>query len=162
MQKFSLSKGFTLIELLVVIAILGILAAVVLIAINPAERIKEANDTQIRSDVSTIASAIEACFTGEATGYYDNCNTISELTSRGYLKTTPQTNDSTSTPANKRLTWLPATGTNLVDVAAYAQLQAESADNKLTTPCTGNPPFYYVYRTSNGSSNVVCTAPTAP
>jgi len=34
--------GFTLIELLIVIAILGILAAAVLVAINPAKRTRQA------------------------------------------------------------------------------------------------------------------------
>lgn len=53
-------KGFTLIELLVVIAIIGVLAAVVLVAINPAERIRQANDTGDRSNIGQIVTALEA------------------------------------------------------------------------------------------------------
>lgn len=52
-------SGFTLIELLVVIAIVGILAAVILIGINPGQRIKEARDTVMQQDVKSIMSAIE-------------------------------------------------------------------------------------------------------
>ena len=52
------SKGFTLIELLVVIGILGILLAIVLIAINPARQFAQANNTARRSDVNTLLNAI--------------------------------------------------------------------------------------------------------
>lgn len=57
-KKFKTSsKGFTLIELLIVIAILGILAAAVLIAINPGQRIASARNATVRSDLSNIGSA---------------------------------------------------------------------------------------------------------
>lgn len=54
----KLSKGFTLIELLVVIGILGILLAIVLIAINPAAQFAQANNTARTNDVNTILNAI--------------------------------------------------------------------------------------------------------
>lgn len=51
-------KAFTLIEVLVVIGILTILFAIALVAINPARQFSQANDTQRRSDVNAILSAI--------------------------------------------------------------------------------------------------------
>ena len=51
-------RGFTLIELLIVMGILGILLAIVLIALNPTQQFKQANDTQRRSDVSAILNAV--------------------------------------------------------------------------------------------------------
>jgi prepilin-type N-terminal cleavage/methylation domain-containing protein len=53
------NKGFTLIELLIVIAILGILAAGLLVALDPAERIRSASDAAAASKVTSAASKIE-------------------------------------------------------------------------------------------------------
>jgi len=55
-HKFK--QAFTLIELLVVIGIIGILAAVVLVAVNPARQFAGARDTQRKSDLYAITNAI--------------------------------------------------------------------------------------------------------
>ena len=58
-KKFKFSSGFTMIELLVVIAILGVLAMVVLGAINPLEQINRGRDTSSQSDSENLHGAIE-------------------------------------------------------------------------------------------------------
>jgi prepilin-type N-terminal cleavage/methylation domain-containing protein len=51
-------KGFTLIELLVVIGVIAILAAIVLVAVNPGRQFAQARDTQRRSDLYSLTNAI--------------------------------------------------------------------------------------------------------
>lgn len=57
-NKSKTGKGFTLIEILVVIGLIAILAAIVLIAINPGRQFAQARNTQRTSDVSAISNAI--------------------------------------------------------------------------------------------------------
>lgn len=50
--------GFTLIELLIVITIITALAVAVFVALNPAQRLKDARDARRTSDVDSILTAI--------------------------------------------------------------------------------------------------------
>jgi prepilin-type N-terminal cleavage/methylation domain-containing protein len=60
MQKTKLNKrGFTLIELLIVIGILGIIAAVVFVALDPGTRFADARDSRRWTDISAIIDAIK-------------------------------------------------------------------------------------------------------
>lgn len=57
MKKYKKS-GFTLIEVLVVIGIIAVLAAVVLVAVNPARQFKLARDSQRTANITAILNAI--------------------------------------------------------------------------------------------------------
>ena len=57
-NRVNKNKGFTLIEILVVIGIIAVLAAIVIVAINPARQFAQARNTQRESDVSTILNAV--------------------------------------------------------------------------------------------------------
>jgi type IV pilus assembly protein PilA len=58
MKKNRKTTGFTLIEILVVIGIIAILAAIVIIAINPAKQFAQARNTQRQAGVNTILNAV--------------------------------------------------------------------------------------------------------
>lgn len=58
MKNRSSQKGFTLIEILIVIGIIAILAAVVIVAINPGRQFAQARNAQRSSNVNTILNAI--------------------------------------------------------------------------------------------------------
>lgn len=57
-MSFTERQGFTLTELLLAIAIIGVLAAVVITAINPAKQLGDARNAQRRSDVEAILNAV--------------------------------------------------------------------------------------------------------
>lgn len=77
----KIRKGFTLIELLVVIGIIGILAAIVLVAVNPGRQFAQARNTQRQSDLLAITNAVFQ-FAAEndgnlpATGYLNGAPTV--------------------------------------------------------------------------------------
>jgi prepilin-type N-terminal cleavage/methylation domain-containing protein len=59
MNKKIARKGFTLLEILLVITAIGILASIVLLAINPNRQIAQVRNTVRQADINTIQKALE-------------------------------------------------------------------------------------------------------
>jgi len=63
-MKQKIAQGFTLVELLIVIALLGVIATIVIAAINPIEQANRATDSGNKADASGIVSALQRYYTG--------------------------------------------------------------------------------------------------
>ena len=92
-KKQPATAGFTLIEILIVIGIIAILAAIVLVAVNPAKQFAKANNAQRASNINAILNAVgqytvdnkglppsiitsTATEIGSGTGKIDLCSTL--------------------------------------------------------------------------------------
>lgn len=74
----KVQKGFTLIEILVVIGMIALLAAIVIVAINPARQFAQGRNTQRNSNVNTILNGIGQ-FTADNKGVLPSGITTSKL-----------------------------------------------------------------------------------
>ncbi len=148
-------KGFTLIELLIVIAILGILAAAVLVAINPGRRTRQARDAQRKNDIGSIATDLQAYYTTPGAGVYPvtgsticsgspNTSGLTTLTAQGSLKQIP--NDPQSSAGSQRNYCYTMNGTT-TDVAVWATLEAPTSAIDNTTG------YLFCWRSSAGTAS---------
>lgn len=60
-----MNKGFTLIELLIVLSLISILAAILIVVINPTEIFKKSRDAKRVGDLKNISQAIQAALTDQ-------------------------------------------------------------------------------------------------
>jgi prepilin-type N-terminal cleavage/methylation domain-containing protein len=65
-MKRILAQGFTLVELLIVIALLGVIATIVIAAINPIEQANKARDAGYKNDASELVSAIQRYYASQS------------------------------------------------------------------------------------------------
>lgn len=145
-NKFS-SKGFTLIELLIVIAILGVLAAGVLVAIDPVDKINAANDAKVQSDIGVQASASEA-YAATHGGFYPAA--AADLSASGELKTAP------AAPTGYTYTFVPSPGSCTAGTTCTSVVITSTLKSKRFTGVT-----FQRYESSTGKTCQVATATTA-
>lgn len=119
-NKSRITQGFTLVELLIVIAVISILAAVAFVAIDPATRINEAQDSERWSSANAVLDAFLQ-YTVDNDGEYlagvsadgtthmvatssgacsacsvDQCTNFSTLATDGYIASLPNDPDGTA------------------------------------------------------------------
>ena len=135
--------GFTLIELLIVIAILGILAAAVLVAVNPAKRQKQARDSARKSDIGQIATAVQAYFTTPGQGQYPA--SLTTLTGSGDLKQIP------TGPTGETYTY--TIRANSSEAAIYAAVE---------DPTTGSGTYEWCWQSAAGRALEITSGSCTP
>ena len=78
-------QGFTLVELLVVLVIIGVLIGLILP--NALTAIKQANTKECASNLRSIDTAIQLCYT--ETKDWSKCDTIDELVTGKFIDSAP-------------------------------------------------------------------------
>lgn len=161
LNKFS-SKGFTLIELLIVIAIIGILAAGVLVAIDPVEQLNRGRDASRKSSISQLGRALQAYYTANS-AYPAVTGWNTTLTTSGEIKVFP---------ANPGAPLAPACAAGVVvnkfcyktnttpDIVVYTHMESKTEMNKGS--CGGDAAStWYVYSSAEGKAGLLCGAEPA-
>jgi len=151
------SKGFTLIELLIVIAILGVLAVVVLVAINPVQQLARARDAGRISTVQQLGHAIESYYASHNGTYPPAATWLNTLVTSGEISQAPAqvTNTLTSYCTGHTNGWCYAADTD--SFVVYSAL--ESNTNLTLGGCTAGS-AYAAYLSLAGRGCVICGSTT--
>lgn len=172
MNKFTkqLQKGFTLIELLIVIAVLGVLAAVILVAIDPIDQIARAEDAGRKSTVSQLAAAWQAYLVGQAlttapaavATWQDTLQTGGEIKS---VFTAPAGSATCAPAANNdnNYCYAPngATGNYFVWTFLESKSEIDKAAGAAAQICTAPAQAAYLYDSAQGKGGNACISISA-
>lgn len=148
--------GFTLIELLIVMAILGVLAVVVLVAINPVQQLARTRDAGRTSSVTQIGHAVEAYYATHNGTYPAG---LDDLVTAGELTNVP-------TQVNNTLGVTPCSGTSSVSGWCYSEAGTAAAiwtelESDSNREFCGASEAYVAYLTQSGRSCITCADPAA-
>jgi uncharacterized protein (TIGR02145 family)/prepilin-type N-terminal cleavage/methylation domain-containing protein len=147
-RKFRLNpkRGFTLLEILLVVGIISILAGIVIVAINPGKQLATVRNTERKSDLKQLYSAITQYYITEGS-YPSSLNSITELTE--ICDTGTATTSSTCGDLVNLTALVP---TYITAIPVDPQGPVTALLNKLITPLyaiTGGTGYYVMKDTTN-------------
>jgi type II secretory pathway pseudopilin PulG len=152
-----------MIELLIVIAVLGTLMAVVVVALNPLQRLAQAKDVGRKSTVTQLGRALDAYAVNNSSAYVaENATWITSLVTSGDITTVPSAVaysvsgiSACSVNVQNGYCYKATTAAGGGPVVVYARLEA-TADNSRCAAAT--PAAWTVYSSADGRGGIVCTA----
>lgn len=168
--KNKSAKGFTLIELLVVIAILGILAAVVLVGVNPLEQLKRGRDSSRKTVIAQLGHAMESYATAQATtvgaaSYPSNsASWMSTLLSASEIKslaTLPTAGTGANCISNSMQTGTNVCYASLNSTTAVIWTFTEADASKNLCPTSPNTLAAAAWISGQGKAGIDCLSTTA-
>ena len=107
-SRSTQNRGFTLLEILLVVAAIGILASIVIVAINPSKQLAETRNAQRRADVNTLLSAVyQYAIDNEGELPFTSSGTLTEVCATGATSCSGLVDLSTLTDAETYLIAIP-------------------------------------------------------
>lgn len=152
-----------MIELLIVIAVLGTLMAVVVIALNPLQRLAQTRDAGRKSSVTQLGRNLDAYAVNNSSVYVaENATWITALVTAGEITTVPSAVaysvagiSACTVNAQNGYCYDATTAAGGAPAVVFARLES-TADNSRCAAAT--PEAYAVYSTADGRGGVVCRA----
>lgn len=164
-KSLAETSAFTLIELLVVMAILGVLATVLLIAINPVEQLAKTRDTGRISSVTQLGRAVTSFYTTRIEAYPDPNLWNQEIVSAGELPIFPAgivygAYGITNCQANVQPAVDPTYCYSLDESGSgFGAIVFSKLESKTqTSKCTSVGDAYFVFSTADGRGGMICSS----
>lgn len=156
------TSGFTLLELIIVIAVLGVLATVLLLALNPLQQFARGRDTGRISTVTQLGRAMEAYGASRNGDYPDESATwITDLVGAGEISVVPGATAysiagiaACSSFVQSNICYDATSGIGAAPIIIYARLEATANISR----CAATQWAYAVFSTADGRAGIVCTA----
>jgi len=153
-----IKKGFTLIELLIVIAVLGVLAAVVIVAINPFQQLAKGRDAGRLTATAQLGEANVTYAVANAGSFVTaNATWITSLQASGEISTIPSAIaysisgiSACTTNAQNNICYKQSAATGPIIV--YSRLEATNNISR----CPAGQNAWAVYSSADGRGGIVC------